>query len=149
LWKNEWEGPRFGQGGFRKAWEGVWSHVKKNQKDPVITQFGKPTTETYRFAAEMLRGISDQLDVELRVGSGDDVERLGRSSSNIYMIGDNPESDIAGANLARWNSVLVHTGVHDPRHRPSLPKSKTPTFEAKDVEEAVRLAIREEIKFIR
>jgi len=25
LWKNEWEGPRLGQGGFRKAWEGVWS----------------------------------------------------------------------------------------------------------------------------
>ena len=25
LWKNEWEGPRLGQGGFRKAWEAVWS----------------------------------------------------------------------------------------------------------------------------
>lgn len=24
LWKNEWEGPRLGQGGFRKAWEAVW-----------------------------------------------------------------------------------------------------------------------------
>lgn len=25
LWKNEWENPRLGQGGFRKAWEAVWS----------------------------------------------------------------------------------------------------------------------------
>jgi ribonucleotide monophosphatase NagD (HAD superfamily) len=58
-------------------------------------------------------------------------------------------SDIAGANLARWNSVLVHTGVYDSRHRSSLPKLKTPTFEAKDAEEAVRLAIHEEIKFTR
>ena len=57
--------------------------------------------------------------------------------------------DIAGANLARWNSVLVHTGVYDPQHRSSLPKSKTPTFEAKDVEEAVTLAIHEEMKFTR
>ena len=58
-------------------------------------------------------------------------------------------SDIAGANLARWNSVLVHTGVYDPRHRSSLPESKRPTFEGKDVEEAVRLVINEEIKFTR
>jgi len=103
LWKNEWEGPRLGQGGFRKAWEGVWSvgcvipsswlartnlleqHVKMDQKDPMITQFGKPTRETYRFAAEMLREVSDEFDVELRAGSSDDVERLGRSSSNMYV----------------------------------------------------------------
>ena len=58
-------------------------------------------------------------------------------------------SDIAGANLARWNSVLVHTGVYNPRQRSSLLKSKRPTFEAKDVEEAVKLAIREEIEFSR
>jgi len=87
VWKNEWEGPRLGQGGFRKAWEGVWSHVKMGQRDPAITQFGKPTNETYRFATGMLRGVSNELGVEPRVGSSDDVERLGRSSSNIYMIG--------------------------------------------------------------
>jgi len=102
LWKNEWEGPRLGQGGFRKAWEGVWSvrhivsslclaranpfgqHVKTDQKDPVITQFGKPTKETYRFAAEMLQEVSNEFDVELRVGSSDDIENFGRSSSNMY-----------------------------------------------------------------
>ncbi|KAF9787753.1 HAD hydrolase [Thelephora terrestris] len=149
LWKNEWEGPRLGQGGFRKAWEGVWSHLKMGQNDPVITQLGKPTRETYSFAADVLREVSDELDVKLTFGSSDDVGTLGRSSSNIYMIGDNPESDIAGANLAGWNSVLVHTGVYDPRHRPSLPESKRPTLEAKDVEEAVRLVIHEEIKFTR
>ena len=103
LWKNEWEGPRLGQGGFRKAWEGVWSvgyvvtppfvaranilgqHVKMDQKDPVITQFGKPTKETYRFAAEMLREVSDEFDVELRVGSSDDIAKLGRSPSNMFV----------------------------------------------------------------
>jgi len=102
LWKNEWEGPRLGQGGFRKAWEGVWSvghvgsllpvvranlfgqHVKMNQKDPVITQFGKPTKETYRFATGVLQEVSDEFDVELRVGSSGGVDsKLGRSSSNM------------------------------------------------------------------
>ena len=103
LWKNEWEGPRLGQGGFRKAWEGVWSvgyivyslsivradllgqHVKMDQNDPVITQFGKPTRETYRFAAENLREVCDELDVKLRVGSSDDLEKLGRPLSNMYV----------------------------------------------------------------
>ena len=30
---------------------------------------------------------------------------------NIYMIGDNPKSDIRGANNAGWKSILVRTGV--------------------------------------
>ncbi|KAJ7039158.1 HAD-hyrolase-like-domain-containing protein [Mycena alexandri] len=52
------------------------------------------------------------------------------------MIGDNPESDIAGANAANWQSVLVKTGVFSggkPSHEP--------THQAEDVEEAVRWAI--------
>ena len=104
LWKNEWEGPRLGQGGFRKAWEGVWSvghiesslpavrsnllgqHVKMDQKDPVITQLGKPTKETYQFATGVLREVSDDFDVELRVGSSGGVDsKLGRPSSNMYV----------------------------------------------------------------
>ena len=31
--------------------------------------------------------------------------------SNFYMIGDNPHSDIAGANAKGWVSILVKTGV--------------------------------------
>ena len=54
------------------------------RRDPAITQFGKPTNETYKFAAEMLREVSSELGVELRVGSSDDIGRLGRSSSNMY-----------------------------------------------------------------
>ena len=60
-------------------------HVKMNQKDPEITQFGKPTRETYQFAAETLREVGNELDIELKVGSSDDLERLGRSSSNMYV----------------------------------------------------------------
>jgi ribonucleotide monophosphatase NagD (HAD superfamily) len=54
---------------------------------------------------------------------------------------DNPESDIAGANAVTWSSVLVHTGVYDPaRGDPIHP----PTYQAADVEEAVKWAIRRE-----
>jgi len=31
--------------------------------------------------------------------------------TNIYMIGDNPKSDIAGANAKGWTSILVRSGV--------------------------------------
>jgi ribonucleotide monophosphatase NagD (HAD superfamily) len=34
--------------------------------------------------------------------------------SNFYMIGDNPRSDIEGANKKGWISILVKTGVFDP-----------------------------------
>ena len=85
----------------------------------------------------------------------------GRHLPPVYMVGDNPESgrssclpspcshetnstpDIAGANGAKWNSVLVHTGVYDPTRGP--PKH-LPTHQAVDVEEAVRWAIDLELK---
>ena len=31
--------------------------------------------------------------------------------SNFYMIGDNPSSDIRGANDSGWISILVRTGM--------------------------------------
>lgn len=34
--------------------------------------------------------------------------------SNFYMIGDNPNSDIAGAIKKGWVSILVRTGVFNP-----------------------------------
>lgn len=45
----------------------------------------------------------------------------------VYMVGDNPESDILGANQYKspagstWNSILVRTGVYsggEPAHKP-------------------------------
>ena len=34
--------------------------------------------------------------------------------SNFYMIGDHPDSDIAGGNAKGWTTILVKTGVFDP-----------------------------------
>ena len=52
-------------------------------------------------------------------------------STNLFL-------DIAGANGAGWDSVLVHTGVYDPADGPP---AHEPTFQAANVEEAVRRAI--------
>lgn len=49
--------------------------------------------------------------------------------------------DIAGANAAKWDSVLVKTGVYE--HRRGAPTHK-PTYVAEDVNEAVNWAIERE-----
>lgn len=56
-----------------------------------------------------------------------------------FMVGDNPESDIAGANAASWSSFLVKTGVYD--ESLGLPPSHTPTEIFSDVESAVRRGV--------
>ena len=50
-------------------------------------------------------------------------------------------TDIAGANGAGWNSVLVKTGVYDPEQGPP---AHTPTRITNDVLEAVEWAIERE-----
>lgn len=55
------------------------------------------------------------------------------------MVGDNPESDIAGANAASWSSFLVKTGVYD--ESLGLPPTHAPTEIVEDVESAVRRGV--------
>ncbi|KDQ62256.1 hypothetical protein JAAARDRAFT_30147 [Jaapia argillacea MUCL 33604] len=129
VWRGEFERPRLGQGAFREAFQAVYKALTGTTYPYV--QHGKPTESTYKFAQKVL---SDRLQ-----------ELLGHRPQNIpqvYMVGDNPESDIAGANAAKWSSILVRTGVYDPSFGPS---PHTPTYEAEDVEEAVKWAINREM----
>lgn len=71
-----------------------------------------------------------------------------KTIKTVYMIGDNPESDICGSLLANenshltWQSCLVETGVHKSGTVPVY----TPTKTVSDVWEAVRWAIEKESK---
>ncbi|KAI0058631.1 HAD-superfamily hydrolase [Artomyces pyxidatus] len=132
-WRSEFERPRLGQGAFRVAFQAVFKALS-GEEYPYV-QYGKPTKATYDFAAEVLR----QRMKEMHGGPAD-------HETNFYMIGDNPESDIAGANAAGWASVLVRTGVYDPTN--GAP-THTPTHVAEHVEEAVTWAIRRELARLR
>jgi len=71
------------------------------------------------------------------VSAGEDAN----SPLSVYMVGDNPESDIAGANAHGWNSILVRTGVYrggKPAHEPTVVHD--------DVEKGVLWAIERELK---
>ncbi|KAK7685319.1 hypothetical protein QCA50_011682 [Cerrena zonata] len=132
IWRSDFDRPRLGQGAFRDAFQAVFKSLTGTTYPHV--QYGKPTKPTYDFAANVLK---DRL-VEIHNG-----QITNAPAPHVYMVGDNPESDIAGANAAGWNSVLVRTGVYDPSQGPP---THIPTREVEDVEEAVRWAIDNEFE---
>ncbi|EPT04967.1 HAD hydrolase [Fomitopsis schrenkii] len=129
LWKSDFEQPRLGQGGFRIAFQAVYKAVTGSEYPYV--QFGKPTEATYHFTKQVLHARFNEL-----------YGHVAHGPPRVYMVGDNPESDIAGANAAGWPSVLVHTGVYDPHQGPP---THIPTHQASNVEEAVMWAIQREL----
>lgn len=121
IWANEYHLPRLGQGGFRAAFQGIMGALRNAQKSqntmeglPILdyTVMGKPYNDTYAYAENVLcewrRKQLEQAGLDTAHG---DVK-------TVYMVGDNPASDIKGANNfksqrgVRWISVLVTTGVY-------------------------------------
>ncbi|ETS84968.1 hypothetical protein PFICI_02993 [Pestalotiopsis fici W106-1] len=120
FWSAAYHHPRFGQGAFQAAMAGIWREIT-NGEELQRTVIGKPYKQTYRYAERVLNSHRAQV-----LGQSS-IEPLGR----VYMVGDNPESDIRGANDFKspdgtsWESVLVRTGVWsaergEPRHRPKM-----------------------------
>ncbi|EIW82570.1 HAD hydrolase [Coniophora puteana RWD-64-598 SS2] len=127
IWRSDFPVPRFGQGAFRDAFQAVYKSMTGMTCN--YTQYGKPTEATYTFAEAALKDLL--------------LARHESRQPSVYMVGDNPESDIAGANAAGWKSILVHTGVYDPRQ--GQPKH-VPNHQAKDVAEAVQWALGQEMR---
>ncbi|KAI1418702.1 HAD-superfamily hydrolase [Hypoxylon sp. FL1857] len=132
-WSTEHSQPRVAQGAFREALRGIWNYETQGMAELEYSIVGKPTNDTYVYAERVLREYSESLGVE-------------RGIDTVYMVGDNPESDIVGANAfisdcgIQWRSVLVETGVHVPG---SVPKH-TPHHTTTDVKKAVEWALKEE-----
>ncbi len=84
---------------------------------------------TYEFADGLLQ--------ERLARTGHVPHQHGKAS--VWMIGDNPASDIAGANAFGWKSALVRTGVY---RDVEGPPAHAPTILVDDVEVAVQEAIR-------
>lgn len=129
IWGNDFSAPRFGQGAFQEAVKAVFEATSGRPLEAIT--FGKPQRLTYEYADALLR------------------ERMALENANtqihgdvsVWMVGDNPASDIAGANGFGWKSALVRTGVY--RDQDGPPKHK-PTILVDNVEDAVRKAIEED-----
>ncbi|KAM0323141.1 hypothetical protein ACHAQA_008991 [Verticillium albo-atrum] len=141
LWSTGYHQPRLGQGAFQEAIAAVWAKVTGGTKLQ-FTAFGKPSPETYRYAERVLN--------EHRAAM---LARQGREATTplktVYMVGDNPESDIRGANEYQskqgtdWASVLVRTGVWRADRGDS---PYPPTMIVDDVKAAVEWALAREAK---
>ncbi|KAH8802866.1 HAD-like domain-containing protein [Xylogone sp. PMI_703] len=137
FWATSYHLPRLGQGGFQAAIDGIWQKVTQGATLD-RTVIGKPHTETYDYAEKVL----NKHRAELLGVSGRKISPLKR----VFMIGDNPESDIRGANEfnsplnTEWTSVLVKTGVYV--------EGTVPTYQPKvivdDVFAAVKWALEQE-----
>lgn len=102
LWANAHPHVRFGQGAFQILVEGLYEAVTGQKL--VSTTIGKPSQTTYEYASKVLAEYQRQAN---RNGTCSEIARKG----NVYMVGDNPMSDIQGANDFGWTSMLVKTGV--------------------------------------
>lgn len=99
LWSNGFPTPRFGQGAFQAAVRAVYEET--SGRPLVATTFGKPQRLTYEYAHGLLAQHAGALE------DTSPIEDL-----NVWMIGDNPASDIHGANQYGWKSALVSRPEH-------------------------------------
>lgn len=100
--------PRLAAGAFTVALTSLWRTLH-NGEELNVTQYGKPTKLQFDFARRQLARWSSR-NKNL---TDADADEFSSNFDTIYMVGDNPLSDIQGANNAGlpWKSVLVRTGV--------------------------------------
>lgn len=126
--------PRYAQGGFRAALQGLWAAHTRGAAMLNVHECGKPTRLTFQYGEAALCNWHGILN-------GADAPAITRT----YMVGDNPASDIQGANAwvsergINWRSILVETGLYV---RGTIP-DHLPRHIAPDVKAAVELALEE------
>ncbi|KAF2735020.1 phosphatidyl synthase-like protein, partial [Polyplosphaeria fusca] len=121
--------PRMSQGTFRIGLEAMYKALTGADLERVV--YGKPELATYKYADEVIASWMEQIHND---------ERL---PANVYMIGDNPASDIIGGNMYGWNTCLVRTGVYQGEGNDDNNPASFGVF--KNVLEAVQTAIRKEL----
>ncbi|KAI2619581.1 putative HAD superfamily hydrolase [Hypoxylon sp. NC1633] len=152
LWSAAYAQPRLGQGAFQAALAGVWAEITGGAAALERTTIGKPSARTYAYAE---RALDAHRARALALGNEQlGKERVGKEKAEleplraVYMVGDNPASDIRGANEyaspagTPWTSVLVRTGVWNPE-RGGDPAFR-PAAIVDDVQGAVEWALRRE-----
>ncbi|KIV77740.1 TIGR01456 family HAD hydrolase [Exophiala sideris] len=140
LWAADYHLSRLGQGGFRAAVAGVWQALTSSKNHPTPKLYkkiiGKPYKLTYEFAEKQLLRHRDEL-----------FHEKAPPLRKVYMVGDNPESDIRGANSyesphkVEWVSLLTRTGVY--QDRPGQRPNWEPRAIVDDVKAAVQYALKD------
>ncbi|KAL8948204.1 MAG: hypothetical protein Q9222_005595 [Ikaeria aurantiellina] len=142
LWSSSYHVPRLGQGAFQAAFRGVWDAVTNHSIPLNETIIGKPSQDTFEFAEKRLRKHRASL-----LGLSPPAEESDKLKT-IYMIGDNPSSDIQGGNSYRspygtgCETLLVRSGVFGDEDASGL--AHKPSAIVNDVHDAVTWALERE-----
>lgn len=121
--------PRLTQGVFRIGIEAMYKSLTGGDLERVV--YGKPELATYKYADEVMKQWMKEIHNEHTL------------PENIYMIGDNPQSDICGGNMYGWNTCLVRTGVFQGGDNDEENPAKFGVFA--NVLEAVQAAVKNEL----
>ncbi|KAJ1970445.1 hypothetical protein H4R34_006056 [Dimargaris verticillata] len=97
------------------------------------TLFGKPHTATYDFAIRTLDAHVQEL--------ASSYQLTPPPTRRYYAIGDNPHSDIMGANAHGWCSILVKTGVFQGHTQDEADSTLRAQYLVNDVDEALDLIL--------
>jgi HAD superfamily hydrolase (TIGR01456 family) len=122
--------PRLSQGTFRIALEAMYKTLTGVDLERVV--YGKPETEAYTYAEGVLASYMEDL-------YGEEP----KLPENVYMVGDNPASDICGGNKHGWKTCLVRTGVFQGAENDEEHPASFGVFD--DVLHAVTAAVEKEL----
>lgn len=153
-WATSYPLPRVAQGAFAAALRGMWNACTNGASLlDCCTTVGKPTRETYEYGERALLSYYHTSpsffppNPTTTAAQDQDQENQQPPIRTVYMIGDNPLSDISGANAFRsptgtvkWKSILVESGVYQAGSVPDV----EPDMIVSGVREAVEWALREE-----
>ncbi|KAL2065851.1 hypothetical protein VTL71DRAFT_3521 [Oculimacula yallundae] len=137
LWASAYHMSRLGQGAFQEALIAVWRRV--SGVGMIRTTIGKPKERTYLYAEKVLLAHRQKL----HIAAG---ESVASPLSRVFMVGDNPASDIQGANNFKseakitWTSILVKSGVYQEGTKPEF----QPKVIVDNVLDAVKWALKEQ-----
>lgn len=95
--------PRFACGSFFFCLQYLFK--KKYGREIKFYDYGKPSPIIYNFAKK-------------------EILKRNRKVNSFYMIGDNPEVDIKGANKSGFHSILVRTGIFKGENSKLFPANK-------------------------
>ncbi|QPG74817.1 hypothetical protein FOA43_002153 [Brettanomyces nanus] len=144
-WANDFPLPRLGQGAVKLAVESLYSKMNDGMPLQSLT-LGKPYKVSYDYAYHILidwreKLLSGNTDSDVCLPELNDPP-IKSPFKHVYMVGDNPESDILGGNDYGWNTILVRTGVYKDGDFVTNPALPQPNFGIVDnVKEAVKIAL--------
>lgn len=114
LWSNEYKQPRFAMGALKIAIMNIYEKINGKPLEQVT--LGKPEKVCYDYAHHILIDWRNVLLGNKEPGNQCLPELndppIKTPFKKVYMVGDNPESDITGGNNYNWGTILVKTGVY-------------------------------------